>query len=423
MVLADGVVLGALAAVAGSALGIGAGAVILALLPSRTGRVPGPVTLVPAELTGIALLAVVSGVLAALVPAFLATRQPTAGVLASRRQPTRLSWRPAVAGLGCLAAAVVIGLGDVLASSGAPLVLVLAAALGEVGCALIAPALLAVIGRLAARLPLWPRLALRDASRNRSAAAPAVAAIIAVVAATAALLIFGATDATHDRLTYQPWVLVGDGVANLSPQQSAEAPEAAMQLRSDLPGADVLVVQGVGYGSCSGDMVIGGSGSPGTGTCRQPTVDPAPVPGCSMSPPIASGDGGAPSGALVYGAVGSNCPPPSVNGNLSTVLVDDGSTMARILDGAAAAAALRSGKSVVLGPASFDHGTATLSFSSGKPAQVTVPVVEVDSAVPLAAIVVPPSEDTPAEPRDQRCGGLRQRRSQPTLEPDTGSQP
>jgi len=314
--------------------------------------------------------------------------------LTSRRQPTRLSWRPATAGVACLAAALVIIVIDEITASSGPLILVLAAALGEVGCALVAPALLALIGRVGIRLPLWPRLALRDASRNRSAAAPAVAAIIAVVAATAALLIWGATDVTHDRLTYQPYLLIGDGAAFLSAQQATVAPQAALELRAALPGSDVLVVQGAGDGPCP---TAGAAVGTATDSCRQVVVLPAPAPGCP-EPVINFGPGGF-GGGYIQGEIGKagvQCTGPLVNpGNLTTIMVDDGSTITRILGGAngrAAATALRSGKAVVLDPSAFYHGTVALTFSSGQPARVTLPAVQVNSPVPLATMVIPPTE-------------------------------
>ena len=64
------------------------------------------------------------------------------------------------------------------------------------------PLFVALIGKLARRLPLTGRLALRDSARNRSRTAPAVAAILAAVAGSTAVAVILATNDARDRAQY-----------------------------------------------------------------------------------------------------------------------------------------------------------------------------------------------------------------------------
>ena len=59
--------------------------------------------------------------------------------------------------------------------------------IGELGLVLCTPALVGLIARIGRILPLAPRIALRDAARNRAAAAPAISAVMAAVAGSVAL--------------------------------------------------------------------------------------------------------------------------------------------------------------------------------------------------------------------------------------------
>jgi len=69
MVVSDGLLLGTVAALGGAAAGLGAGALTLAALRAWADRVPGPYTVRGWEIAGIALLALLSGLIGALLPA------------------------------------------------------------------------------------------------------------------------------------------------------------------------------------------------------------------------------------------------------------------------------------------------------------------------------------------------------------------
>lgn len=181
IVLADGVVLGALAAVGGTVLGIGLAFAARPLLEMHlVGARAGGYRVFPLALAGIAGFAVVTAVLAAMVPAFTAARQPVVEALAGRRGATHARRRWLVLGL------VMVALGALVTAAGAQRsseTVVLAGLItGQVGLALCTPALVGLVARVGPRLRLAPRIALRDTARNRASAAPAIAAVMAAVA-------------------------------------------------------------------------------------------------------------------------------------------------------------------------------------------------------------------------------------------------
>lgn len=192
IVLADGLVLGALAAVTGVVLGVVVAVAGHGVVERFSETRSGAFRLFPTALAVLALLAVVTGVLAALVPAWVSSRQDVVTALAGRRGITRSRRRWLVAGF------VLIALGVVTAIIGAwqvELAIVLAGlALGELGLVLITPSLVGLVARLGKGLPVPVRIALRDAARNRSAAAPAISAVMAVVVGSLAVGVVLASD-------------------------------------------------------------------------------------------------------------------------------------------------------------------------------------------------------------------------------------
>jgi putative ABC transport system permease protein len=370
-VVADGLLLGGIAAVTGAGVGIGAGATWLAVLRHATNRVPGSVSIRGWEVAGIGLLALVSGLLAASVPAISASRGGTARVLRGRHTQARLSWRLPALGALALAAAVALAAAalDEGSNGGFPVPLVLAAALAETGFVLLTPAVLALVGRAAPHLPVWPRLAVRDAARNRSSSAPAVAAIIAVAAAATAALVYGSSVAAHDRVSYLPSFPTGDAVAYLTPEPGVHVdPAAALAaVRAELPGADAVVLDGQATGS------------------RQ--VVPVP-PGCPT--PVISQNG---SYTTLSGPGQADCSA----GFGTDYLVDGGPATGVMLGGPAgqhAALALEAGRAVVFDPSLLDRqGDVLVDIGPGRPARAVVPAVAVPPSlpVPVASIILPPT--------------------------------
>lgn len=186
-VLAGGILLGGVAAVAGIGLGVATTFAVTPFAEDIVGARMAGLRFWPALTIPAALLAILTGLLAALVPAFTVARQSVVTALSGRRGATRSRKRWVATGLGLVAAGVAFALAGV-ETSGA--LLPTGVVLAEIGLVLCTPALVGVISRLGRFLPLTPRLALRDAGRNRTSAAPAISAIMAVVAAGVAGTMF-----------------------------------------------------------------------------------------------------------------------------------------------------------------------------------------------------------------------------------------
>ncbi|MFI7130664.1 FtsX-like permease family protein [Nonomuraea sp. NPDC050153] len=184
IVVADGLVLGGAATLMATVLGIGAGT-LGAPIVARWGGQAGPPDVPWPPVLAVSALGLLTGIVAALVPAVQAARQNSATVLAGRA-PTaadRPGWPLAGAVL------VLAGLGATVVARRQPgSVWVLASAvLVLLGLVVLTPWLVRCTGRLAERLRLPLRLSVRDAVRHRSRTASAVAAVMAVTATVVAV--------------------------------------------------------------------------------------------------------------------------------------------------------------------------------------------------------------------------------------------
>jgi putative ABC transport system permease protein len=257
MVLAQGVVLGLLGSVAGAALGVALVPAGWHWLQDWTLEDFGGLVLSPRDLLLIIALQVLVSVLAAVIPAIGAGRVPVLAGLSGRygRPPVvRRRWQ-AVAGVGLVAAGLAVAYwsagrwradrlpqplgavptGGTLHAAGVLLGVVLA----TLGLALSATGLLGLLGRLAHRLPLSARLAVRDAARHRHRTAPAVAAVMVAVTGSVALAQVVAGYDAHDRTHYVANFPIGAALvsAPISTQQ---------EQRTDphlLPGAHAAAAQ------------------------------------------------------------------------------------------------------------------------------------------------------------------------------------
>jgi putative ABC transport system permease protein len=179
-VLASGIVLGALSAVICLALGIGVAFAVTPLAETVMGQRSNGFGFWPQLTIPCAAVAVITGVLSALVPAYTVARQPIVTALTGRKGTTRSRKRWIIVGVLMVAAGLVCA---VLGVNDATVPMLLAGVvLAELGLVLCTPAFVGLISRFGRFLPLSPRIALRDAGRNRSSAAPAISAIMAVVA-------------------------------------------------------------------------------------------------------------------------------------------------------------------------------------------------------------------------------------------------
>ncbi|WP_274560635.1 ABC transporter permease [Streptomyces spiramyceticus] len=202
IVLSGGLVIGVAAAVVGTLLGVVLTFALRPLLEDYMGKRFGSFDIRPLELLGIGLLAVLTGLLAAIVPAITSSRQTVLASLTGRRGVRRSSRVLPVIGLIATGLGVAIVLYGATATDSVTIVAG-GSALAELGVVALTPALVGLFGRLGGHLPLSPRLALRDAVRNRGRTAPAVAAVLAAVAGTVAVATYAASDDLQRRTEYQ----------------------------------------------------------------------------------------------------------------------------------------------------------------------------------------------------------------------------
>ena len=220
VVLGGGLVLGA----TGALVGLVVGAVAVALgrgeLESLSGSRFGGYTLRPLDLVGIVLVGVVTGLLAAVVPAVQAARQDVVSSLTGRgavKAPPK--WLTVLGALGVGGGAVIALLGVGVGQGG--LSIVGGSVIAELGVVACTPFLVGLFGRLARLLPLGPRLALRDSARNRGRTAPAVAAVLAAVAGAVAVSVYQSSSDTAARAAYQPSGPLGSVTLQFDPGDSA----------------------------------------------------------------------------------------------------------------------------------------------------------------------------------------------------------
>ena len=145
-VLAQGLVLGAAAAVGGVSLGVGVAAAVRPLLVSRFDAVLYSFDVRPLELLAVGAVGALTALLASLVPAQVAARLDIVAALTGRRQPVSKPWRTPTVG------AVLVGIGVATALLGASdkraSVIFGGSAIAEIGLVLATPTLIAVAARL-----------------------------------------------------------------------------------------------------------------------------------------------------------------------------------------------------------------------------------------------------------------------------------
>ncbi|MCC9309678.1 FtsX-like permease family protein [Kitasatospora sp. RB6PN24] len=274
VVLGGGVVLGLAGAVVGTGL-----AVLLVVLARNqlellSGKRFGALALVPGDLLGVAAIGLVTGLLAAVVPAVQAARQDVVAALTGRG-----TVRPPAKRLLALGVLMVGGgtamalLGPTALDRGHSSIAVLGGSvIAELGMVACTPTLVGLFGRLGRVLPLAPRLALRDSVRHRGRTAPAVAAVMAAVAGSVAVGVYAASNDAEQRAAYVPSApdkavtlfLTDSGHGQGTAAAQRTAVERAMP---DLgPGATVLALR---YGDC-------GTG----GRCGDVTAEPPPAARC-----------------------------------------------------------------------------------------------------------------------------------------------
>ncbi|MFF0745073.1 FtsX-like permease family protein [Streptomyces sp. NPDC004111] len=238
IVLSGGLVIGVTAAVVGTALGIALTLALQPVLEETMGKRFGSFTLRPLELLGIALVAVLTGLLAAIVPAITASRQSVLTSLTGRRGVRKANRVLPVIGVIAVLIGAAIALYGSMASD-SYLLVAGGSALAELGVVALTPVLVGAFGRIGGWLPLSPRLALRDAVRNRGRTAPAVAAVLAAVAGTVAVATYAASEEAKDRAGYQAQLPYGSGYATTDEAGGRDVPAIRTAVQSNT-SLDVL---------------------------------------------------------------------------------------------------------------------------------------------------------------------------------------
>jgi putative ABC transport system permease protein len=244
VVVAGAVVLGGVGAVAGVVLGVGAARLAQPLFQARSAEWFGPFDVPWLHLLGVAGFGLLSAVLAAAVPAYLASRQDVVAVLAGRRGDRPPSLRSPLLGLVLLAAGIAGSFAGATRSSGGELLIAASAIPAVLGMVLLVPVVLAGLARLSGRLPLPLRYAVRDADRHRTRTVPAVSAVAATVAGVVALGIGMTSDEAENEATYQPSLPRSVSmVTGAEPDTSWDALRSVVQ--RTLPGATITAQRGL----------------------------------------------------------------------------------------------------------------------------------------------------------------------------------
>jgi putative ABC transport system permease protein len=216
VILAGGVVLGGVAAAMGVVLGVAVGWALLPVVQRFSDSWLGPFEVSPLHLAMVAAFGLLSAFLAAVVPAWIASRQDVVAVLAGRRGDRKPGLRSPLLGL------LLVGLGIVGSVVGATgqgdgsVAIAGSAVVSVLGMILLVPVVVATLARMGRRLPLVARYAVRDAARHRTRTVPAVAAVAATVAGVVALGIANASDAAESEATYQQSLATGMGTVTVS---------------------------------------------------------------------------------------------------------------------------------------------------------------------------------------------------------------
>ncbi|MGW4891195.1 FtsX-like permease family protein [Kitasatospora sp. NPDC004240] len=262
VVLGGGVVLGVTGAVVGLVAAIGLVALTRTKAEEYAGVRFGHFDLQPLDLFGVLLIGLVTGLLAAVVPAVQASRQDVVAALTGRDSVKPPSRRLALGGLLTLAAGAAIALlGATSGFGGRSLAVLGGSALAELGMVVLTPFLVGLFGKLGRWLPLGPRLALRDSVRHRGRTAPAVAAVMAAVAGSVAVGVYGASSDEQSRREYVASgpagaVLLGAGWG--AGEDGKLLPQMRSAVETNMPGlgarADIRKVaypEGCRIGDCA----------------------------------------------------------------------------------------------------------------------------------------------------------------------------
>ena len=248
VLLANGAVVGIVAAVTGAALALAAWTALVPRLETIVQHRIATFSLPWLELAAAVMMTVVTAVAAAWWPARAAARVPPVTALSGRPASPRQGRRPAALGAALLA----IGLaGMALSHQGkTPLLIIGGLVLTAAGVLLLGPLAIGGLAVIGKRSPLAIRLALRDLARYRARSGAALAAISLVTGIVAAIAISAAAAARNEGLpgeagwlnlpANQLMVYLSPGGSNtlpaILPQLSASRLQRLESLVSDFGG-------------------------------------------------------------------------------------------------------------------------------------------------------------------------------------------
>lgn len=252
--LAQALLLGVLATLAGMLLGLVVGAAMVPIaLRLRWIDQVGPVEAPATEVGVVVGAAVLAAVVSALIPARGLTRLDVTTALRSDVVSPRPHRGLPVLGLVLWVAgaaalwALVSSPSTALAQSGLWTLGVLASgATVVVGALLLTPRLLTLLSRLGARAPLPVRLALRDAGRQRGRAIPTIAAVMAGAILLAGFGIAATSTDAFNRALYRPTAPPGQALVPVDLPR-VQADRVAPAVTAALPGSRVRPIYRFGF--------------------------------------------------------------------------------------------------------------------------------------------------------------------------------
>lgn len=272
VLLGMAIVIGAVAAVVGAVLGVGLARLLQPLAQDQVSAWFGPFEVPWLQVLAVAVIGFAAAICAAIVPAWIASRQNVVGVLSGRRSESLPSRRSPIIGLVLVAAGVAsAAFGTRNALSGIPIAL--GVLLCVAGVLFILPALVSAAARFSARMPLVIRFATRDADRHRTRTVPAAGAIAVTVVGVVTLGIAFSSDQEQNQESYLPSFTIGDAVvhprhstaeSDVDPDETRARWESiAAQVEKAIPGATTVALTSGATSEADGRYVVVETGDGG----------------------------------------------------------------------------------------------------------------------------------------------------------------
>ncbi len=277
-VLAQALVLGVISALVGVAVGIaGAVTAVAVTRNARPDLFVGPTQVPWTAVALVAVAAVVSSVVAALIPSRGLGRLDVVSVLRGQSVSPRLRRRVPFLGAVLVAAgAVAVTVASYQDARSAVAGFVGGSVAIVVGSLMIVPLVLALVAGGAHRLPLPLRMAAREAGRQRGRATPTVAAIMAGASVLTVVCIAVDADTARSARDYAPVTRHGQGIVREASGTPGRLADLARTVSTSSPAARPLVLEDlVDYRQESGRVILAAE-RPG---CTLAQIVPQPVGG------------------------------------------------------------------------------------------------------------------------------------------------